>query len=84
MKTWILLWSVFTSDPLSALSVKVTLDSNTANRVLVVSEDGKEVRYGGIPQNLPDIPERFEPLLGVLGKEGYSSGAFYFEVGCVS
>lgn len=71
---------MFTSDSLSALSVDITLDSNTANRVLVVSKDGREVRYGGVPQNLPDIPERFDPLLGVLGKEGYSSGAFYFEV----
>ncbi|XP_056225630.1 E3 ubiquitin-protein ligase TRIM39-like [Seriola aureovittata] len=61
-------------------AVDVTLDSNTANRVLVVSKDGKQVKYGGVPQNLPEIPERFEPLLGVLGKEGYSSGAFYFEV----
>ncbi|XP_069578660.1 zinc finger protein RFP-like isoform X2 [Brachyistius frenatus] len=61
-------------------AVDVTLDCDTANLVLVVSNDGKQVRNGGVPQNLPDNPERFTPLLGVLGKEGYSSGAFYFEV----
>ncbi|KAM7377498.1 hypothetical protein PAMA_014009 [Pampus argenteus] len=60
--------------------VDVTLDPNTANHLLVVSKNGKEVRNGGIPQKLPDNPERFDTLLGVLGKEGYSSGAFYFEV----
>lgn len=66
------------------LPVDVTLDSDTANSVLVVSDDGKQVRYGGLPQKLPDNPERFDPLLGVLGKEGYSSGAFYFEVSFIS
>ncbi|XP_044198511.1 E3 ubiquitin-protein ligase TRIM11-like [Thunnus albacares] len=61
-------------------AVDVTLDSNTANSLLIVSNDGKQVRNGGIPQKLPDNPERFDTLLGVLGKEGYSSGSFYFEV----
>ncbi|GLD71395.1 E3 ubiquitin-protein ligase TRIM39-like protein [Lates japonicus] len=61
-------------------AVDVTLDSDTANHLLVVSNDGKQVRNGSFPQKLPDNPERFDPLLGVLGKEGYSSGAFYFEV----
>lgn len=62
------------------LSVDVVLDSNTANSVLIVSSDRKQVRHGGTRQELPDNPERFDTLLGVLGKEGYSSGAFYFEV----
>lgn len=61
-------------------AVDVTLDSETANSLLIVSNDGKKVRNGGSPQKLPDNPERFDSLLGVLGKEGYSSGAFYFEV----
>ncbi|XP_008290285.1 E3 ubiquitin-protein ligase TRIM39-like [Stegastes partitus] len=61
-------------------AVNVTLDSDTANNLLIVSNDGKQVRNGGLPQKLPDNPERFDTLLGLLGKEGYSSGAFYFEV----
>uniref|UniRef100_A0A3Q1BJ40 E3 ubiquitin-protein ligase TRIM39-like n=1 Tax=Amphiprion ocellaris TaxID=80972 RepID=A0A3Q1BJ40_AMPOC len=61
-------------------AVDVTLDSNTANDQLIVSSDGKQVRNGGLTQKVPDNPERFDILLGVLGKEGYSSGAFYFEV----
>ncbi|XP_071401066.1 E3 ubiquitin-protein ligase TRIM39-like [Centroberyx affinis] len=61
-------------------AVDVTLDPDTAHQVLILSEDGKQVRHGCIPQNLPDNPERFNALLGVLGKDGYSSGAFYFEV----
>lgn len=62
----------------------VTLDSDTANSLLVVSNDGKQVKNEGILQNLPDNPERFDILLGVLGKEGFSSGAFYFEVSGLS
>ncbi|XP_047429402.1 E3 ubiquitin-protein ligase TRIM68-like isoform X2 [Mugil cephalus] len=61
-------------------AVDVTLDPDTANNLLVVSDDGKELRNEGFPQTLADNPERFDTLLGVLGKEGYSSGAFYFEV----
>lgn len=61
-------------------AVDVKLDCDTANNVLVVSKDGKQVTNGGRPQSMPDNPERFDTLLGVLGKEGFSSGAFYFEV----
>lgn len=61
-------------------AVEVTLDPATAHRVLRVSDDGKEVCNGGVPQSLPDNPERFDTVLGVLAKQGFSSGAFYFEV----
>uniref|UniRef100_A0A8C1H8W9 Uncharacterized protein n=1 Tax=Cyprinus carpio carpio TaxID=630221 RepID=A0A8C1H8W9_CYPCA len=33
-----------------------------------------------IRQNLPDNPERFDICIYVLGKNGFSSGRFYFEV----
>uniref|UniRef100_A0A8C5GIK8 Uncharacterized protein n=1 Tax=Gouania willdenowi TaxID=441366 RepID=A0A8C5GIK8_GOUWI len=46
-------------------AVDVTLDPNTAHPKLVV---------------VPDNPERFYPGVSVLGKEGFSSGKFYFEV----
>ncbi|XP_035375750.1 zinc finger protein RFP-like [Electrophorus electricus] len=61
-------------------AVDVTLDSNTAHPHLFLSADGKQVRHGDTPQNLPDNPERFNLYTDVLGKEGFSSGRFYYEV----
>ncbi|XP_052465107.1 E3 ubiquitin-protein ligase TRIM39 isoform X2 [Carassius gibelio] len=61
-------------------AVDVTLDPDTAQPNLILSDDGKQVRHGDIRQKLPDKPERFDTCVNVLGKEGFSSGRFYFEV----
>lgn len=58
----------------------VTLDPETANPYLVLSDDGKQVCYCGNPQKLPDTPGRFNTAINVLGKQSVSSGRFYFEV----
>nr|AAI55230.1 Zgc:174633 protein [Danio rerio] len=61
-------------------AVDVTLDPDTANPYLILSDDGKQVKHGDIKQKLPDTPQRFDRYEDVLGKEGFSSGRFYFDV----
>ncbi|CAM4639419.1 unnamed protein product [Leuciscus chuanchicus] len=61
-------------------AVDVTLDPDTAHPELILSDDGKQVKHGDIIQKLPDKPERFDRCACVQGKEGFSSGRFYFEV----
>uniref|UniRef100_A0A4W4EK22 Uncharacterized protein n=1 Tax=Electrophorus electricus TaxID=8005 RepID=A0A4W4EK22_ELEEL len=61
-------------------SVDVTLDPDTAHPRLILCNDGKQVSYGDAKQNLPDHPKRFDRCPVVLGKEGFSSGKFYYEV----
>ncbi|XP_066577878.1 E3 ubiquitin-protein ligase TRIM39 [Amia ocellicauda] len=61
-------------------AVDVTLDPNTANPYLILSADGKQVRNGDRRQALPDNPQRFDRVVSVLAKEGFSSGRHYWEV----
>ncbi|KAK1341790.1 hypothetical protein QTO34_016539 [Cnephaeus nilssonii] len=58
----------------------ITLDPDTANAYLVLSEDLKSVRYGGIRQKLPDNPERFDQSATVLGAQSFTCGRHYWEV----
>ncbi|XP_026117381.1 butyrophilin subfamily 1 member A1-like [Carassius auratus] len=61
--------------------VKVILDADTAHPCLIVSDDGKQVRYENRETERVDgDKDRFDKYLGVLGKDGFSSGCFYFEV----
>ncbi|XP_017543765.1 E3 ubiquitin-protein ligase TRIM39-like isoform X2 [Pygocentrus nattereri] len=58
----------------------VTLDPDSAHPQLILSDDGKKVTCGDKQQNLPENPERFDYCFCVLGKEGFPSGRFYYEV----
>ncbi|XP_050789117.1 tripartite motif-containing protein 15-like isoform X1 [Gopherus flavomarginatus] len=60
--------------------VHVTLDPETAHPELVLSADGKSVRWGHTRQALPDNPERFDPERCVLGCQGFTSGRHCWEV----
>ncbi|XP_067354746.1 E3 ubiquitin-protein ligase TRIM21-like [Channa argus] len=61
-------------------AVDVTLDPDTANPELILSDDGKQVYCGDVRNDLPENPERFSQSVCVLGKQSFSSGRFYFEV----
>ncbi|XP_058867821.1 nuclear factor 7, ovary-like [Acipenser ruthenus] len=63
-----------------AASVDVTLDPDTAHPWLILSAEGKRVRLGETRQSLPDTPERFDLVLCVLGREGYTSERRYWQV----
>ncbi|XP_072894593.1 zinc-binding protein A33-like [Hemitrygon akajei] len=60
--------------------VSVTLDVETANPYLEVSEDRKSVRWTRTRRNLPDTGKRFTYWECVLGSEGFTSGRHYWEV----
>ncbi|XP_072891022.1 E3 ubiquitin-protein ligase TRIM39-like [Hemitrygon akajei] len=60
--------------------VSVTLDVETANPLLEVSEDRKSVRWTRTQRDLPDTGKRFTYWECVLGSEGFTSGRHYWEV----
>ncbi|XP_032378850.1 E3 ubiquitin-protein ligase TRIM21 [Etheostoma spectabile] len=61
-------------------AVDLTLDPDTANPWLILSDDVKQVKHCKVKKNLPDNPERFDTCVNVLAKQGFSSGRFYYEV----
>ncbi|KAI5211229.1 putative E3 Ubiquitin-Protein Ligase Triml1 [Manis pentadactyla] len=65
---------------LRKFSTDVTLDPATASACLILSEDLKSVRHGGIRQQLPDSPERFDQCAMVLGAQSFTCGRHYWEV----
>lgn len=79
---WTLLPASYSALLYSALSCpgEVILDSATAQKNLVVSEDGRQVRYDEHKISHTDGPKRFNPALFVLGREGLTSGRHYWEV----
>ncbi|XP_069075275.1 E3 ubiquitin-protein ligase TRIM58-like [Pleurodeles waltl] len=58
----------------------VTLDPDTAHRSLTLSEDGRRVGWTYRPQPRRDNPKRFTRWPCVLGREGFTSGRYYWEV----
>ncbi|XP_077952752.1 neoverrucotoxin subunit alpha isoform X2 [Gasterosteus aculeatus] len=57
----------------------LTLDPNTVNSYLVLSDGNKKVTSGSTWQKYPDNPERFDKYTQVLCREGLS-GRHYWEV----
>eukprot|EP00064_Thunnus_orientalis_P023771 superscaffoldBa00009342_g24031 len=61
--------------------VDVRLDPDTAHPLLILSDDGKQVRYNeGLWLNQNLNPNMFTVHLAVLGLRGFSSCKYYFEV----
>ncbi|KAF7651861.1 hypothetical protein LDENG_00104600 [Lucifuga dentata] len=57
----------------------LTLDINTAHKLLEISPDNKKATYTGNEHPYPDNPERFDRLAQVMCKEGLT-GRCYWEV----
>lgn len=61
-------------------AVEITLNPDTAHPKLVLSENRKQVHHSDVTQDVPNNLERFYPCVSIMGKEGFSSGRFYYEV----
>ncbi|XP_045843075.1 ret finger protein-like 4A [Meles meles] len=60
--------------------VEVTLDVDTANHYLIVSEDLRSVGCGYSTQTRSAGAQRFDYALCILGSPGFQSGRHYWEV----
>ncbi|NXY51036.1 BT1A1 protein, partial [Ceuthmochares aereus] len=58
----------------------ITLDPDTAQPRLIISEDRRSVMQGNTKQNRFKSPEQFDPWTWVLGCEGFDSGRQCWEV----
>ncbi|XP_072213791.1 butyrophilin subfamily 1 member A1-like isoform X2 [Excalfactoria chinensis] len=60
--------------------VEVVLDPDTAHCDLVLTDDGKSVKRTDRRQDIPSLPERFDPWRCVLGCKGFAAGRHCWEV----
>ncbi|XP_025976573.2 butyrophilin subfamily 1 member A1-like isoform X2 [Dromaius novaehollandiae] len=65
---------------LSKTKANMTLDPATVHPWLLLSKDGRGVRWGEEQQELPETPEQFDTWRCVLGREGFSAGRHAWEV----
>ncbi|XP_058872136.1 tripartite motif-containing protein 16-like protein isoform X2 [Acipenser ruthenus] len=63
-------------------SCLLTLDPNTAHKVLCLSEGNRKVTWSGEAQPYPDHPSRFDSRAQVLCREGLSGTCCYWEIEC--
>ncbi|XP_067379361.1 E3 ubiquitin-protein ligase TRIM21-like isoform X2 [Channa argus] len=61
-------------------AVDVKLDPATAHQCLDISNEGKEVRDGGMNLKVPDAPGRFDMFGSILAQNSLTSGKSYWEV----
>ncbi|XP_054877966.1 E3 ubiquitin-protein ligase TRIM39-like [Poeciliopsis prolifica] len=61
-------------------AVDVHLDPDTAHPALRLSDDQRRVELGDGGNPLPYQSKRFEALVGVLGRRGFSCGRFHYDV----
>ncbi|XP_038672729.1 zinc-binding protein A33-like [Scyliorhinus canicula] len=66
---------------ISPVPASLTLDPETANNRLIISQDLTSVRYGNEEQARPVHPGRFNEYLYVLSSQSFTSGRHYCEVG---
>ncbi|CAN9503301.1 unnamed protein product [Ophioblennius macclurei] len=67
-------------DDLTIYPAKMTMDPSTAHPRLVLSAGNTEITTTDALRSIQDHPGRFDVILGVLGKTGFSAGRHYWEV----
>ncbi|KAL6477098.1 hypothetical protein MHYP_G00155970 [Metynnis hypsauchen] len=67
-------------DWISDAAVEVTLDLDTANPDLLISDDEKRMRCGFERKEVPNYHQRFDGWWCAVGMEGFGSGRHYWEV----